>query len=99
MEKSHFCSSDCSQSQRLRLSNAACSAVERPLRRMHRRSHTKPPPQTKRQHDSGGKQAHSAAGPRETIGEETMMKAFSVDRYGSTDGVRAGEMPDPQLRE
>ena len=27
------------------------------------------------------------------------MKAFIVDRYGSTDGVRAGEMPDPQLRE
>src|SRR6266545_1396745 len=31
--------------------------------------------------------------------KETMMKAFIVDRYGSTDGVRAGEMPDPQLRE
>src|SRR5215218_9786482 len=28
-----------------------------------------------------------------------MMKAFIVDRYGSTDGLRAGEMPDPQLRE
>ena len=28
-----------------------------------------------------------------------MMKAFIVDRYGSTDGVRAGEMPAPQLRE
>jgi len=28
-----------------------------------------------------------------------MMKAFIVDRYGSTDGVRAGDMPDPQLRE
>src|SRR5215213_1199792 len=27
------------------------------------------------------------------------MKAFIVDRYGSTDGLRAGEMPDPQLRE
>ena len=27
------------------------------------------------------------------------MKAFVVDRYGSKDGVRAGEMPDPQLRE
>src|SRR5215213_4219022 len=27
------------------------------------------------------------------------MKAFIVDRYGSTDGVRAGDMPDPQLRE
>src|SRR6266496_2475799 len=31
--------------------------------------------------------------------KETMMKAFIVDRYGSTDGLRAGEMPDPQLRE
>src|SRR6266508_1130446 len=28
-----------------------------------------------------------------------MMKAFIVDRYGSTDGLRAGDMPDPQLRE
>ena len=28
-----------------------------------------------------------------------MMKAFIVDRYGSKDGARAGEMPDPQLRE
>src|SRR3954454_10933410 len=28
-----------------------------------------------------------------------MMKAFIIDRYGSTDGLRAGEMPDPQLRE
>ncbi len=28
-----------------------------------------------------------------------MMKAFIVDRYGSTDGLRAGEMPDPELRE
>src|SRR6266508_1876905 len=99
MEKRCFCSSDCSQSQRLRLSNAACSAVERPLRLMHRRSHTKPPPQTKRQHDSGGKQAQSAAGPRETIGVRNIMKAFIVDRYGSTDGLRAGDMPDPQLRE
>lgn len=27
------------------------------------------------------------------------MKAFIVDRYGSTDGVRAGDMPAPQLRE
>jgi alcohol dehydrogenase len=27
------------------------------------------------------------------------MKAFILDRYGSADGVRAGEMPDPQLRE
>src|SRR5215208_4688424 len=28
-----------------------------------------------------------------------MMKAFIVDRYGSTDDMRAGDMPDPQLRE
>ncbi len=28
-----------------------------------------------------------------------MMKAFIVDRYGSTDGLRAGEMPAPELRE
>ena len=27
------------------------------------------------------------------------MKAFIVDRYGSKDGLRAGEMPDPELRE
>lgn len=27
------------------------------------------------------------------------MKAFIVDRYGCKDSVRAGEMPDPQLRE
>jgi NADPH:quinone reductase-like Zn-dependent oxidoreductase len=27
------------------------------------------------------------------------MKAFIVDRYGSKDGLRAGDMPDPQLRE
>jgi NADPH:quinone reductase-like Zn-dependent oxidoreductase len=27
------------------------------------------------------------------------MKAFIVDRYGSKDGVRAGEMLDPELRE
>ena len=28
-----------------------------------------------------------------------MMKAFIVDRYGSTDGLRASDMPDPELRE
>ena len=28
-----------------------------------------------------------------------MMKAFIVDRYGSNDGMRAGEMPDPELRD
>ncbi|TME04985.1 MAG: NADP-dependent oxidoreductase, partial [Chloroflexi bacterium] len=27
------------------------------------------------------------------------MKAFIIERYGSKDGVRAGEMPDPELRE
>jgi NADPH:quinone reductase-like Zn-dependent oxidoreductase len=27
------------------------------------------------------------------------VKAFIVDRYGSKDGLRAGEMPDPDLRE
>ena len=27
------------------------------------------------------------------------MKAFILDRYGNADRVRAGEMPDPQLRE
>src|SRR5947207_4690165 len=31
--------------------------------------------------------------------KETMMKAFIVDRYGSKDGVRAGDMPAPELRE
>ena len=28
-----------------------------------------------------------------------MMKALIVDRYGGNDGVRAGEMPDPELRD
>jgi NADPH:quinone reductase-like Zn-dependent oxidoreductase len=28
-----------------------------------------------------------------------MMKAFIVDRYGSSDNVRAAEMPDPEGRE
>ena len=27
------------------------------------------------------------------------MKAFIIDRYGSKDGGRIGEMPDPELRE
>jgi NADPH:quinone reductase-like Zn-dependent oxidoreductase len=27
------------------------------------------------------------------------MKAFILDRYGRADGLRAGEMPDPELRE
>src|SRR6266481_5889254 len=27
------------------------------------------------------------------------MKAFIVDRYGKKDGVRIGEMPDPELRD
>ena len=30
---------------------------------------------------------------------ENIMKAFIVDHYGSNDGVRAGEMPDPELRD
>jgi alcohol dehydrogenase len=28
-----------------------------------------------------------------------MMKAFIIDRYGSNKVVRAGEMPDPELRD
>jgi len=28
-----------------------------------------------------------------------MMKAFIIDRYASKDNVRAGEMPDPELRD
>jgi NADPH:quinone reductase-like Zn-dependent oxidoreductase len=27
------------------------------------------------------------------------MKAFIVDRYGKKDGVRVGEVPDPEVRE
>ena len=27
------------------------------------------------------------------------MKAFILDRYGSADRVRAGEMPEPEVRE
>ena len=27
------------------------------------------------------------------------MKAFILDRYGSADRVRAGDLPDPELRE
>jgi hypothetical protein len=27
------------------------------------------------------------------------MKAFIVDRYGSKEGLRFGEMPDPEMRE
>ena len=27
------------------------------------------------------------------------MKAFIIDRYGSSDRVRAGEMPDPEMRD
>lgn len=27
------------------------------------------------------------------------MKAFIIDRYGSKGGVRAGEVPDPQVRD
>jgi NADPH:quinone reductase-like Zn-dependent oxidoreductase len=31
--------------------------------------------------------------------ETTSMKAFILDRYGSADRVRVGDMPDPELRE
>jgi NADPH:quinone reductase-like Zn-dependent oxidoreductase len=34
-----------------------------------------------------------------TLERENIMKAFILDRYGSKDGVRAGEMPDPELRD
>src|SRR5437868_10680812 len=34
----------------------------------------------------------------ESSRETTSMKAFSLDRYGSADRVRAGEVPDPELR-
>jgi len=27
------------------------------------------------------------------------MKAFILDRYGKADGVRAGEMPNPEVRD
>src|SRR3954469_624403 len=35
----------------------------------------------------------------ESSRETTSMKAFILDRYGSADRVRAGEVPDPKLRE
>src|SRR5881397_2769456 len=35
----------------------------------------------------------------ESSRETTSMKAFILDRYGSADRVRAGEMPEPELRE
>src|SRR5438067_13415714 len=35
----------------------------------------------------------------ESSRETTSMKAFILDRYGSADRVRAGEMPDAELRE
>jgi NADPH:quinone reductase-like Zn-dependent oxidoreductase len=31
--------------------------------------------------------------------KQSIMKAFVVDRYGRKDGVRFGEMPDPELRD
>jgi len=31
--------------------------------------------------------------------KENTLKAFIIDRYGSKGGVRAGEVPDPQLRD
>jgi NADPH:quinone reductase-like Zn-dependent oxidoreductase len=38
-------------------------------------------------------------GPWKSSRETTSMKAFILDRYGSADRVRAGDMPDPELRE
>ena len=35
----------------------------------------------------------------EKEGKENTMKAFIIDRYGSKGGVRAGEMPDPHVRD
>src|SRR5256714_7397029 len=35
----------------------------------------------------------------ESSRETTSMKAFILDRYGSADRVRLGEMPDPELRQ
>jgi alcohol dehydrogenase len=32
------------------------------------------------------------------MNRESIMKAFILDRYGSNDVVRAGDMPDPELR-
>jgi NADPH:quinone reductase-like Zn-dependent oxidoreductase len=34
----------------------------------------------------------------ENLDERNIMKAFIVDRYGRKDGVRFGEMPEPELR-
>jgi len=33
------------------------------------------------------------------VKKATSIKAFILDRYGSADRVRAGDVPDPQLRE
>ncbi|HET6158331.1 MAG TPA: hypothetical protein VFE34_08310 [Dongiaceae bacterium] len=35
----------------------------------------------------------------EKLDKEDIMKAFIVDRYGSKDGGRFGDMPDPELRD
>jgi NADPH:quinone reductase-like Zn-dependent oxidoreductase len=35
----------------------------------------------------------------EEVRQATLMKAFILDRYGSADGVRAGDMPEPEPRE
>src|SRR5206468_5231985 len=32
------------------------------------------------------------------VQREKIMKAFVVDRYGKNDGVRFGEMPEPEVR-
>src|SRR6185437_14568877 len=34
-----------------------------------------------------------------TTGPGTVMKAFTIDKYGSNDNVRAVQVPDPQLRD
>jgi len=42
---------------------------------------------------------HHAAILNQKLERENIMKAFVLDRYGSKDGVRFGEMPDPELRD
>src|SRR6266480_6028700 len=105
MEKRCFCSSGCSQSPRLRLSNAACSARRHVQRGAYRcASPTDAATQNRRLRRSGStreaeSQPHQRQGLETREEQEQMMKAFIVDRYGSKDGVRAGEMPDTALRE
>ena len=50
--------------------------------------------------DSKGPAARHATGSRPRLrGPGPAMKAFIIDRYGSGARVRAGEMPDPEMRE